>query len=273
MNFAQSQIKTMKKRIVFFNSWVKSLGLSVFLILSCGVNNLVRAENSVNAPAALQDTIAKIDMAANNQNLEAVMKYYSPNFTNTDGLTPTSLSQALTSLWKTYPQLQYTTEIKSWEQTGDQLVAETVTKIQGASQSQGRTMNLNTTLHSRQYFQEQKLVRQEILSEQTQVTTGENPPVVEVIAPEKVKVGEKYNFDVVVTEPLKDKVLLGATVEEPTGSDRYLNPSNLELEALPAGGIYKLVTAPRLPENHWLSAILVRGDGITMVTKRVRIEQ
>ena len=62
-------------------------------------------------------------------------------------------------------------------------------------------------------------------------------------------------------------------IEERTGSDRYINPTTLELEPLPAGGIYKLVTAPRLADNHWLSAILVRGDGITMVTRRVNISR
>lgn len=263
----------MKKRIILSKFWLKFLGLSASLVLSCGINNVVRAENSTNAPAVLQETIANIDRAANNHNLEDVMAYYSPNFTNTDGLTTSSLSQALAALWKDYPQLQYKTTIQSWQQTGDRLVAETVTKIQGKSSSKGRISTLKTTLHTRQYFEAQKLVRQEILSEQTQVTTGQNPPKVDVIAPEIVKVGEKYNFDIVVTQPLKDKVLLGAAVEEPIKSDRYLNPTNLELEALPAGGIYKLVTAPRSPENHWLSAILVRGDGITMVTKRVRIEK
>jgi ketosteroid isomerase-like protein len=263
----------MKNQTALFISWTKLLGLSISFLLSCGVNNSVRAENQANVPAELTEIITQIETAANNRDLDKVMKYYSPDFTNSDGLTLTSLSQALAEMWKTYPQLQYTTAIKSWQQAGDELVAETVTQITGTSQSQGRTIKLNTTLRSRQYFQEQQLVRQEILSEQTKVTTGEHPPEVEVIVPETVKVGEKYNFDVIVTEPLKDKVLLGATMEEPTGSDRYLNPGNLELEALPAGGIYKLVTAPRLPDNHWLSAILVRGDGITIVTRRVRIAE
>ena len=84
--------------------------------------------------------------------------------------------------------------------------------------------------------------------------------------------GEKYNFDVIVNEPLGDNVLLGAVKEERTASGLYLNPTALELEPLPAGGIYKVATAPLLPESNWLSAIVVRGDGITMVTQRVKVE-
>lgn len=128
-------------------------------------------------------------------------------------------------------------------------------------------------MRSRQYFQDNKLIRQEILSERTKLTSGQNPPQVEVYVPEVVESGERYNFDVVVTEPLGEDVLLGAVEEERTGSDRYLNPTSLELQPLPAGGIYKLVTAPLLPDNNWLSAILVRGDGITMVTRRVRVKK
>ena len=250
-----------------FSALLLSLGLIG------GLKDGVKAESAATAPQEITEVISKLEAAANKGDIEEVMKYYSPDFTNGDGLTRSSLSQSLSQMWKTYPRIRYTTEIESWEDNGDELVAETTTNIRGVQNNRGRIVRFDSTLRSRQYFQDQKLVRQEVLSEQTKLTSGDNPPSIDIIAPEAVKLGEKYNFDVVVTEPLEDQVLLGAVNEERTSSDLYLNPTALELKPLPAGGVYKTVTAPLLPDSNWLSAIVVRGDGITMVTHRVRVEE
>ena len=248
-----------------------SLLLSVGLV--CGLGNLAKAENGSTVPEELTEIIEGLEEAANDRDLKEVMEYYSPEFTSSDGLTHDSLSSALMRVWKTYPRVKYTTEIESWSEDGDQLVAQTVTKIRGVRKNNGRIIRINSTLRSRQRFQDDRIIRQEILAEQTKLTSGQNPPKIDVISPKTVSVGQKYNFDVIVTEPLGDNVLLGAVKEERTKSDLYLNPTALELEPLPAGGIYKVVTAPLLPDSNWLSAIVVRGDGITMVTQRVRVEE
>ncbi|GAB4541686.1 MAG: hypothetical protein Tsb0014_33790 [Pleurocapsa sp.] len=250
----------------FFTAVLFSLGLIG------GATNIVYAESPNTAPKELTETISKLEKAANDRDLEQVMKYYGSNFTNNDGLTRSSVSSALAQMWKAYPRVRYTTELDSWEQDGEQLIAETTTNVRGVKKEQERVIRFNSVLRSRQYFEKGKLVRQDILSEQTKLTSGDNPPKVQVSVPETVELGEKYNFDVVVTEPLDDRVLLGAVKEERVGSDLYLNPTALELEQLPAGGIYTKVTAPLLADRNWLSAILVRGDGIVMVTHRVTIQ-
>lgn len=240
-------------------------------IMSCMTNN-AQGENAATAPEELTTVIAGIEKAANNQDLNAVIGYYSKDFKNSDGLTTGELSKALTQMWKNYPQLKYTTEIESWSASGNELVAETLTTIRGIKTQAGRQERLNSTIRSRQYFQGQKLVRQEILTEQSQLTAGDRPPQVKVVAPDSVTTGEKYNFDLIVDEPLGNQVLLGAVQEEKTAANLYLNSTSLELEPLAAGGIYKVATAPSMPESNWLSAILVRGDGMTMITHRVNIK-
>lgn len=253
---------------------------ATILLLTLGIigssTDIAKAESGAsasNAPEELTSAIAEIEKAANDQDLDGVIENYSNDFTNTDGLTTDSLAKALKKMWKSYSQLKYTTELNSWSRDGNQLVAETTTTIQGIQTANNRKVNLNSTIKSRQYFQKQKLVRQEILAEQSQLTSGNNPPQIQVVAPENVITGEKYNFDLIVDEPLDDKVLLGAVQEEKTASNLYLNSTALELEPLPAGGIYKTATAPLLPESKWLSAILVRGDGIVMLTHRVNVQE
>lgn len=256
--------------------WAKKnlslLGIFISLgILSIGAYPLkVKAQDS---SEELTEIVSKIETAANEQDIDQLIEYYDPQFTNEDGVTVDTLKNTLEKMWSTYPDLTYKTTINSTKNKGDELIAETETIITGSQKTQGRVVNLESNIKSRQYFREQKLIRQEIIAEQTKLTTGDRPPQIQVNVPETVKVGEKYNFDTVVTEPLEGNVLLGAAIEERTGSNLYLNPSTIELEPLSAGGIFKVVTAPRIQDNHWLSAIVVRGDGITMVTKRVRIEE
>ena len=237
-----------------------------------GMTNIAQGENAATAPDELTQVVAGIEEAANNQDLEGVISYYSQDFKNSDGLTTATLEKALTQMWQNYSQLKYTTEIKSWSESGNELVAETLTTIKGIQTNAGRQAQLNSTIRSRQYFQGQKLVRQEILTEQYQLTFGDNPPKVKVFAPDTVKKKKKYNFDLIVNEPLGDQVLLGTIQEEKTAANLYLNSASLELEPLAAGGIYKVATAPTLPQSNWLSAILVRGDGITMITHRINIK-
>lgn len=232
-----------------------------------------RGETSATAPDELTKVISGIEAAANSRDLDELIDYYDEDFTNTDGLNTDTLAQALTQMWDNYPQLEYTTEIKSWSESDGELVAETLTTVDGIKDAQGRQIKLHSEIESRQYFQDQKLIRQEIMTEQSQLTSGGNPPQVEIVAPSVVKPGAKYNFDLIVNEPLGDRVLLGGMVEEKTRSNLYLDPTALELEPLPAGGIYKVATAPLLPDSNWVSAILVRGDGITMVTHRINIQE
>ena len=150
-------------------------------------------------------------------------------------------------------------------------MAETLTTVIGNNQERGRKIQLEAKIKSRQTFQGDKLIRQEILSEETRLTSGENPPEVTVNIPETVKVGEEFDFDVIVDDPLRDELLAGMAMLEKVDSDRYLDPSTMQLELLQSGGLFKRVPAAEEPQNRWLSAILVRSEGITMITHRVRI--
>jgi ketosteroid isomerase-like protein len=248
---------------------------ATILLLNLGIigamTDIAQGENAATAPKELTQVVTAIEEAANNQDLDGVISYYSKDFKNSDGLTKQTLSKALTQMWQNYPQLKYATKIQSWSKSGNELVAETLTTVRGIQTNGGRQAQLNSTIKSRQYFQGQKLVRQEILTEQSQLTSGNNPPRVKVVAPDTVATGKKYNFDLIVDEPLGGQVLLGAVKEAKTAANLYLNPTSLDLEPLAAGGIYKVATSPSVPQNNWLSAILVRGDGMTVITHRVNI--
>ncbi|OLP19723.1 hypothetical protein BST81_04080 [Leptolyngbya sp. 'hensonii'] len=254
-------------------NWARSLFLT--LALTAGgfgwQADRARAASPDTAPVPIKAALTQIDAAANNRDLQTVLQFYSENFTNTDGLTRQSLADALTALWKRYPKLTYRTEIKSWKADGNGFMVETVTTITGIQRADGKEMALTATLRAQQRVEGNKIVRQEILAERSQLTSGAKPPTVQIILPEQVTVGQAYNFDAIVKEPLGDGVLLGTAIEEPVRASNYLVTSPAELEILSAGGIYKTGRAPNTPESRWISAVLVREDGMVIITQRLRV--
>jgi hypothetical protein len=233
--------------------------------------NRVHAEPPETAPSPLKETLAAIDKAASSHNVQAVLAFYSPNFTHSDGLTRQALEQALTQLWRRYPNLTYRTELKAWKAEGSGFMAETTTHVTGAQKVGDRELKIDSTLQSQQQFENQKIVRQEILAERSQITSGTNPPNVKLNLPEQVNVGQEFSFDAVVQEPLGNDLLLGTALEEPVKADGFVTPTTVDLELLSAGGIFKVGRAPLTADNRWISAVLVRQDGMTMITQRLRI--
>jgi hypothetical protein len=224
-----------------------------------------------NLESELQAQVAQIDQAATAGDLAAVMDFYSREFTTPDGLTYDTLKQTLRELWQRYPDLTYQTQLNSWEQQPDGVVTVTTTQIEGDYPDERRDLSLVATITSRQRLVNNQIVEQEILGERSELAAGDRPPTVTFNLPEQVAPGQSYDFDAVVDEPLGDRLLLGAAIEEPIAIDNYLNPAPIELELLSSGGLFKVGEAPDQPGDRWISAVIVRYDGITAVTQRLRV--
>ncbi|WP_017653840.1 hypothetical protein [Fortiea contorta] len=230
-----------------------------------------QASTPETAPAELKNLLTQVDAAASQGDVKKVIAFYSANFTHGDGLNRQTLEKALTELWKRYPQLKYSTKLESWKSEGNAIVAETVTNITGLPAANSNNLAFNATIKSRQRVTGATIVRQDILSERTQLTSGVKPPQVEIKLPQQVKVGQPYTFDAIVQEPLGDDFILGTALEESVQADKYLNPTSVNLELLTSGGLFKVGRAPSTPGNQWVSAVILRGEGMTMVTQRLQV--
>lgn len=243
------------------------LGIAVW----CGSGLEAIAASPETAPPELTNLLAEIEAASNQRDVQAVLAFYDENFTHSDGLSHSDLERALTQLWFEYPDLTYDTELQSWSQDGNGWIAQTVTRIRGQREVEGRQVRLEATIESQQRYENGQIVQQNIVSEESQLQAGNNPPSVNVRLPEQVGIGQEFNFDVIVQEPLGDRLLLGSAIEKPVDASGYFEQPDLTLEVLPAGGIFKLGEAPATPDSHWVSAILIREDGITSVSQRLQI--
>ena len=245
--------------------------LTLGLMISWAGGAYAQAETPPTAPPELTNVLSQIDAAASSHNLPTLLQFYNSNFTNTDGLSYEELQKALDNLWQRFPNISYQTQLNSWQRDGEAIVAETTTTITGTQDLNGRDLALTATIISRQRFEGGQIVQQEILTERSQLTSGENPPSVTVRLPEQVAIGHEFHFDAIVQEPLGEQYLLGAAIEEPIHADAYANPTPIDLELLTAGGLFKVGRAPALPDSRWISAVLIREDGMTLITQRLRV--
>jgi hypothetical protein len=232
---------------------------------------LAQAGTTQNAPTDLQNLLTQVDAAASRGDVKGVLQFYSPSFTHGDGLNLQTLEKSLISLWQRYPKLQYSTKLLSSKSEGNGIIAETETKITGLPSANGNKLALNATIKSRQRIESGKIVRQDILAERTLLTSGSKPPQIDIKLPQQVQVGQKYNFDAIVQEPLGDDFLLGTALEESIQPDKFLNPTPVDLELLTSGGLFKTAQAPSTPGSQWVSAVILRGNGMTMVTQRLQV--
>lgn len=232
---------------------------------------LVQATIAQNAPTDLKNLLTQVDAAASRGDVKGVLQYYSPNFTHGDGLNRQTLEKSLISLWQRYPKLQYSTKLLSSKSEGNGIIAETETKITGLPSGNSNNLALNATIKSRQRIVGGKIVRQDILAERTLLTSGSKPPQIDIKLPQQVLVGQKYNFDAIIQEPLGDDFLLGTALEESIQPEKFLNPTPVDLELLTSGGLFKTGQAPSTPGSQWVSAVILRGSGMTMVTQRLQV--
>ncbi|AFY71040.1 hypothetical protein Pse7367_2787 [Thalassoporum mexicanum PCC 7367] len=237
--------------------------------------------NTSEAPAELVEAIAALDRAAASKDLDAVMAFYAADFESSDGLDKPEVRKYLADLWDRYKEISYTTEIKNWQRQDGQYRVETMTNISGSKQGNAidgkASFSLEAKLSAVQTYQQQdgkwQLISQEILTEKSELTSGEEPPNIEVRLPDVIGVGREYTLDAILVEPLGASLLLGAVIEEPVNSNNYIKEADIDLEPLKAGGIFKIGQAPYRSGDRWISVILVRESGITIVSQRLQVRQ
>lgn len=238
-----------------------------------GAAAIARAAESATPPPELADLVTRLDAAAAAEDLDKAIALYATDFRSDDGLERDTLQDALTHFWNAYDHLNYATEVTSWERSGDDLIAETRTTIRGTQASGDRPLTLAATLTARQTIRNGQIATQTILSEASELSSGAGAPTVNVRLPERVRSGQEFTFDAIVQEPIGTGILLGAAILEKVDPGAYLDPSDLPLEPLNSGGLFKVGRAPTDGGDHWISAILISSEGMTVVTRRLQVER
>lgn len=226
---------------------------------------------TIAVPDTLRQRIQAWDTAASNEDLEQLLGYYGETFVDGDGIDRTQLRTLLQSFWDRYGNLTYHTQILAAQQTATGWDVEALIHISGDELVQGRRLSLTSTIRCQQHWQNNQLVGQTVVTEQNQITSGQNPPTLTMNLPDEVAVNSTFNLDVIIAEPLDEDLVVGALIDEPVALETLNNPKVAEFEPLNSGGLFKIGHAPDRPEQRWISAVVIRQGGMTLVTQRLRI--
>jgi hypothetical protein len=256
-----------------------SLGLMSIVALGFGSGAVASAARASSvtlaqaAPAEVQQLLTDLGVALGDRDLEAVMAFYSDGFASDTGFDHARLRQTLTDLWQQYPDIAYDIELLSWQAAGPGLYSiETRTTVTGQQVRPDRVLTLSADTTSRQRLEGGQIVYQETLSETSRLVSGTNPPTLQVQLPQTVSPGQAYSFDTIVLEPLEGRSLMGVAVEEGVTGEDFFEPRPVVFDLLTAGGLYKVGTAPAESDSRWVSAVVIREDGMVVETHRLLVE-
>lgn len=254
--------------------WSSLSALALGIGIGSSIPGTAYAASPATAPDELLATLAEIEAAANEQDLEGVMANYSDAFSSDTGFDYEQLRQTLETLWEQYNTLTYDIELLSWEADGPgRYTIETLTRVEGTKVRSDRQLTLIATIESRQQLEDGQILSQAITSEVNRLTSGANPPEIQVQLPETLVAGQTYAFDAIVVEPLEGRSLMGVAVEEGVTAEDFLNPRPVVLDVLSAGGLYKIGEAPATADHRWVSAVIIREDGFVVETRRVQVTE
>lgn len=231
------------------------------------------AAPAATAPVAVRQTLDRIESAANAQDLDAVMAAYDSTFTSDTGFDHGQLRQTLATFWQQYSTLTYDVELLNWEAAGPgAYTIETRTRVNGVQTLPDRRLNLEADVTSRQRLENGQIVRQDTLAETSRITSGTNPPTLQTLLPSRLSPGQSFAFDTIVVEPVEGRSLMGVAVDEGVTATDFFEPRPVVFDVLSAGGLYKVGTAPARPDQRWISAVIIREDGLVVETRRVSVE-
>lgn len=239
-------------------------------------------DNSLSAqptttPREFTETLSAIDRAANQRQLDTLLSFYGENFSHGDGLTKSQVGEQLQNVWQRYSELRYSTRVVKLDIKGDQYTAETVTEITGRDTSQETPARLQAKIIARQVYQRSgsrfRLIKQEVISERSFLSSGATPPEVRLKVPELIGVGRQFTLDAIVTQPVGNSVLLGGIIDEPVSGQNFLKTNPVRLQQLRAGGIFRVGQAPFSPGDRWISVVLVQENGMTVASQRMRVSR
>ena len=112
---------------------------------------------------------------------------------------------------------------------------------------------------------------QEVLSDQSVLTSARKPLPISLMIPDKVLTGSRYDVDVVVDQPLGKALLAGGLIAVTPQQVLAQQSPDVQLEPLGGGGLFKSVQAPFQPGVQTWAALLVHPDGVITVSKRVQV--
>ena len=116
-----------------------------------------------------------------------------------------------------------------------------------------------------------RILHQEALKEESWIYSGDQRLPVTLQIPDAVLTGQRYDVDVILSDPLNSGLLAGGILEVSPYAVETMGSPTIQLSTLNAGGLFKRVQAPYTAGGQTWTVMLVHPEGALMASKRVRV--
>ncbi len=159
---------------------------------------------------------------SNRHNLKKLRSYYDDRYVNADGFDVNTYFKLVEEAWKSYPDIEYSSEIKNITVNGDFAIVQTIDSAKGIAKEISEYLGDKGLLESSSeiiYYLKKSgntwvIVSDEAIREKTYMKYGEAKDIAfDIIAPPVAMAGQEYSVLFAVDVP-KDNIVLGSITNE-----------------------------------------------------------
>ena len=141
-------------------------------------------------------------------------------------------------------------------------------KLYGSKNLNGKKFKLESSFSFLFNIHNGLIKQSNIQNNLTTIRNDDNKIDIIISIPDKVLTGSKYDIDIILNQPLGEKIIAAGIKEYQEG--KLLNQS-IPLEPLSTGGIFKVSRAPLTPGIQIWTGMIAHPSGLISFTKTVNI--
>jgi len=131
--------------------------------------------------------------------------------------------------------------------------------------------NLNSKQTVQLETYKNKITSFKVLNEESILNSQESPLIINIVAPDKVLTGERYEINLIIETPLDNSLIAGGMIVLNKKNDVKISNDLFGIKLNQSGGLFKYIQAPLDPGFQTVSAIITHPKGIYAITKKIKV--
>ena len=116
-----------------------------------------------------------------------------------------------------------------------------------------------------------KIKRYEVIDEESILNSQKSPLIIEIVSPEQVLTGEKYEMNLIIENPIDNAVTASEMIVLKNEDNKNISNDIFGIKPNQSGGLFKYIQAPLQPGSQTISAIIMHPEGIYLITKKIKV--
>ena len=144
-------------------------------------------------------------------------------------------------------------------------------KIRSTTTIGNQIYNLNSRQLVKIETTKNKIKNYKVINEESILNSQYSPLVINIISPDKVLTGERYEINLIIEKPLDSSLIASGMIVIKNQKSINISKQNFGIKLNQSGGLFKYIQAPLEPGTQTISAIITHPEGIYAITKKIKV--